>query len=199
MCNYFSSMDFSQLIDIIFHFFSRPYTFYPNVFHRLSKNCDVVVDSRCTSSVYRLAGERANKISTGHDEGSMPNHKWLQPKIKQRQFSLLGACSAHLSVVSLIYIRSLGLTCCEMEKPIIISPSGTSQNTVAESARRFMTDTLTGAGGRSGGKDTETEGSIKTPTSPDIKSSVPSVSTLHLEGLKHCVSTLNAPQVFVLS
>lgn len=44
-----------------------------------------------------------------------------------------------------------------MEKPIIISPSGTSQVTVAESARRFMTDTLTGAGGRSGREETETE------------------------------------------
>lgn len=30
------------------------------------------------------------------------------------------------------------------------SPSGTSQETVAESALRCMTDTLTGAGGRSG-------------------------------------------------
>lgn len=44
------------------------------------------------------------------------------------------------------------LTCCEMEKPIIMSPSGTSQDTVAESALRCMTDTLTGAGGRSRGK-----------------------------------------------
>lgn len=46
-----------------------------------------------------------------------------------------------------------------MEKPMIISPSGTSHDTVAESARRCMTDTLTGAGGRSEGeyKDKETE------------------------------------------
>lgn len=42
------------------------------------------------------------------------------------------------------------MTCCEMEKPIMMSPSGTSQDTVAESARRCMTDTFTGAGGRSG-------------------------------------------------
>lgn len=40
-------------------------------------------------------------------------------------------------------------TCCRTEKPIMMSPSGTSQVTVAESALRFMTDTLTGAGGRS--------------------------------------------------
>lgn len=31
----------------------------------------------------------------------------------------------------------------------MMSPSGTSQVIVAESALRFMTDTLTGAGGRS--------------------------------------------------
>lgn len=46
----------------------------------------------------------------------------------------------------------LRITCCEMEKPIIMSPSGTSHDIVAESARRCMTDTLTGAGGRSGGE-----------------------------------------------
>lgn len=48
------------------------------------------------------------------------------------------------------YISILALTCCKMEKPIITSPSGTSQDTVTESALRCMTDTLTGAGGRSG-------------------------------------------------
>ncbi len=100
-------------------------------------------------------------------------------------------------MVSLTYIRNLGLTCCEMEKPIIISPSGTSQNTVAESARRFMTDTLTGAGGRSGGKKQKQRDLLRHQL--DIKLSMPSVSTLHLEGLKHCVSTLNAPQVFILN
>lgn len=38
-----------------------------------------------------------------------------------------------------------------------MSPSGTSQDTVAESAFRCMTDTLTGAGGRSGGREHEEE------------------------------------------
>lgn len=33
---------------------------------------------------------------------------------------------------------------------MMMSPSGTSQDTVAESALRCMTDILTGAGGRSG-------------------------------------------------
>ncbi len=41
-------------------------------------------------------------------------------------------------------------TCWEMENPMMMSPSGTSQDTVAESALRCMTETLTGAGGRSG-------------------------------------------------
>lgn len=36
-----------------------------------------------------------------------------------------------------------------MEKPMMMSPSGTSQDTVAESALRCITETLTGAGGRS--------------------------------------------------
>lgn len=84
-------------------------------------------------------------------------------------------------MVSVICIRSLGLTCCEMEKPIIISPSGTSQDTVAESARRFMTDTLTGAGGRSGGEETETERSVNLLAFLDIKLSMPPVSTLRLQ------------------
>ena len=43
-------------------------------------------------------------------------------------------------------------TCWEIEKPMITSPSGTSQLTVAESALRWVTDTLTGAGGRSLGR-----------------------------------------------
>lgn len=76
-------------------------------------------------------------------------------------FFFLGGFLSNLSMVSLIHIR--GFTCCEIEKPIITSPSGTSQDIVAESARRCMTDTLTGAGGRSGGK--ETEGSVNPPTS----------------------------------
>lgn len=85
------------------------------------------------------------------------------------QFSLFGWCPANLTVVFQIYITSLGLTCCEIEKPIIISPSGTSQDIVAESARRCMTDTLTGAGGRSEGKETKTEGSVNPPIYLDIQ------------------------------
>lgn len=95
------------------------------------------------------------------------------------------------------YSATILLTCCEIEKPIIISPSGTSQETVAESARRCMTDTLTGAGGLSGRKETETEGSVNPPAPLDIRLPSPSVSTPHLERLKHCVGTLNAAQVFV--
>lgn len=85
----------------------------------------------------------------------MPNHKLLHPKNSWCHF-LFGLVSTDLSIVSLIYIKGLGVTCCEIEKPIIMSPSGTSQDTVAESARRCMTETLTGAGGRSAGKKTET-------------------------------------------
>lgn len=117
----------------------------------------------------------ANKI-----EGSMPNHKWPRPWIKARQFLSFCGQSANPSTSSLIYITSYGLTCCEMEKPIIMSPSGTSQDTVAESARRCMTDTLTGAGGRSGGNETGTEGPVNPPTSSHIILFMPSVFTPHL-------------------
>lgn len=96
--------------------------------------------------------------------------------------AILSFCGrpANPSTSSLIYITSYELTCCEIENPIIMSPSGTSQDTVAESARRCMTDTLTGAGGRSGGKETGTEGSVNPPTSSHIILSMPSVFTPHL-------------------
>jgi len=97
-----------------------------------------------------LAAWCANNISTGHDKGSMPSHK-----SKTNAIFPYGGFSANPSMFRHIHNTSLGLTCCEIEKPIIISPSGTSQDTVAESARRCMTDTLTGAGGRSDGKETE--------------------------------------------
>lgn len=41
---------------------------------------------------------------------------------------------------------------------MMMSPSGTSQETVAESERRCMTDTLTGAGGRSEGERKQRDG-----------------------------------------
>lgn len=40
---------------------------------------------------------------------------------------------------------------------MMMSPSGTSQDTVAESERRCVTDTLTGAGGRSEGEREQRE------------------------------------------
>lgn len=49
-----------------------------------------------------------------------------------------------------------------MEKPMIISPSGTSHDTVAESALKCMTDTLTGAGGRSEGEHRDKKKKQKT-------------------------------------
>lgn len=96
-------------------------------------------------------------------------------------------------------IEILEFTCWEIEKPIITSPSGTSQDTVAESARRCMTDTLTGAGGRSGGQRAETERSVNPPTPLDIRLPMPSVSSQHLESLRHCIGTLKTSQVFVLN
>lgn len=49
----------------------------------------------------------------------------------------------------------------------MMSPSGTSQDTVAESARRCMTDTFTGAGGRSGGEEDMKTERLKSADEPE--------------------------------
>lgn len=98
------------------------------------------------------------------------------PKMQLNPFSFLGSLARPLT---LNYITCLAGTCCEMEKPIIMSPSGTSQETFAESARRFMTETLMGAGGRSEGKKIETQASVNT------KLPSPSVPTQNTSGVTH--------------
>ena len=88
--------------------------------------------------------------------GPRAKPQMAQTKNKAGIISSFGICSADLSDLHQEFRTER--TCCETEKPMMMSPSGTSQDTVAESARRCMTDTLTGAGGRS--EREETGGSV---------------------------------------
>lgn len=76
-----------------------------------------------------------------------------------------------------------------------MSPSGTSQDTVAESARRCMTETLTGAGGRSEGKKTETEGSGNPPTRYQIIHVICAHTAPGASQVLYCISITNSPQL----